>query len=139
VAVCADDPSGVKETLVGQDSIAGYPGDDGVPVKADSQSKGVLDQQIVEFCAPDSEAVPGAKARLNGRVTGIFVAPHEPDPVEGFTKVADTLERQPELVEGCQSIGQESFPAGLVDRGLAGVCDLDAEAAPGPRDGACES
>jgi hypothetical protein len=139
VAVCADDPSGVEETLVRQDLIACYPSDDGLPAKANSQSKGVLDQQIVELCAPDSEAAPGRKARLNRSATGVFVAPYEPDAVEGFTKVTDALKRQPEFVESCQSIGQKSFSAGFVDRGLAGVCDLYAEAAPGRRDGACES
>jgi hypothetical protein len=139
VAVSADDPSGVEETLVREDSIACDLHDNGLPVKANSERKGVFDEQIVQLGAPDSEAGAGGKVRLNGRVTGVFPAPDEPDAVERMTKQVEVFASESELVERCQGIRQKSFAAGLVDGGLTGVCNFCAKAAPGRSDGACES
>jgi len=105
---------------------------DGVlPVEADSEASGAVEQKLVEDGATD--ATPGAfgKGGFGGRVVrGRCLVAEEANAAEGggFDLAEVLIEIEAEGGEGFEGVGHEAFAAGFVDSRLHGVDDLDLKA-----------
>jgi hypothetical protein len=150
VAVGAYDVAGAEDLAVGVDKAAGAWMEaagaglrdalDGVlPMEADAEAGGAVEQELVENGAADAASGAGREGSLGGGgVCGRHLVVEESNAAEGsgFDLAEVFVEVEAEGSERGEGVGHEAFAAGFVDAGLHSVDDLDLEALIGGGDGA---